>query len=201
VVSIQRLGVAGASGGNAVAVAAPLLVVVTGPPAGGKSSTARAVAEELRIPFLSKDEFKERLYEVLGSGEALEPRIEQAGLAILFSVAASQLLVGVSVVVESNFDVRTDTTPLRRLADEHDARIVQVHIGGDTETILEAFARRAAEGDRHPGHGDSPADAEEVREKLEAGLWEPLELPGTLIRADAADDEHAVADRVRAESG
>jgi predicted kinase len=179
-------------------VAADLyLVVVTGPPAGGKSSTARAIAAELRVPFLSKDEFKERLYEVFGDDEALEPQIETAGLAIVFSVAASQLRVGVSVVVESNFDVRSDTGPLREVAEEHGARIVQVHLGGAADEIVEKFARRAAEGDRHPGHGDEPEDAETVRRELEEGRWEPLDLPGELIRAGLDADEHELAGRVR----
>jgi predicted kinase len=173
-----------------------VLIVVTGPPAGGKSSTARAIASELRVPFLSKDEFKERLYEVFGDSETLEERIETAALAILYSVAASQLRVGVSTVVESNFDTRTDTHPLRELASESGARPIQVHVGGSTDEIVTAFVRRAAEGDRHPGHGDEPEDAAEVRAQLEAGRWEPLDLPGELIRADIEDDEGDVAARV-----
>ena len=178
-------------------VADLFLVIVTGPPAGGKSSTSRAVASELRIPFLSKDEFKERLYEVFGDDEALEPRIEQAALATLFSVAASQLRVGVSIAVESNFDARSDTRPLRELADTHGARILQVHIGGPVDEIVEKFARRAEEGDRHPGHGDEPEDAETVRRELEAGRWEPLDLPGELVRAGMHADEQELAGRVR----
>jgi predicted kinase len=174
-----------------------VLVVVTGPPAGGKSSASRAVASELRVPFLSKDELKERLYEVFGDDESLERQIDSAALAILLSVAASQLRVGVSVVVESNFDARSDTTPLRDLADESDARVVQVHLGGSTDEIVEAFARRAAEGDRHPGHGDAPEDAEEVRAELEAGRWEPLDLAGELIQADMDANEHDLATLVR----
>jgi predicted kinase len=181
-------------------VAVPLLVVVTGPPAGGKSSTSRTVAAELRIPFLSKDEFKERLYEVFGSGEDGEQAIEQAARSILLSVASSQLRVGVSVVVESNFDARTDPLPLRRLAEEHGAGIVQLHIGGPTDLIVDAFARRAEEGDRHPGHRDEPEDADEVRAQLQAGRWEPLDLPGKLIRADMREDEEALAARIRAEA-
>ena len=87
----------------------PLLVVVTGPPASGKSSIARDLAEELEIPFLSKDELKERLYEELGSGDELEEAIERSSTAILYSVARSNLTVGVSVLVESNFDRESDT--------------------------------------------------------------------------------------------
>ena len=46
----------------------PLLVVVTGPPASGKTSVAEELASRLGVAFLSKDTFKEVLYEHLGSG-------------------------------------------------------------------------------------------------------------------------------------
>jgi predicted kinase len=175
-------------------VADPLLVVVTGPPASGKSSIARELAEELAIPFLSKDELKERLYEEIGSGDELEEEIERSATAILYSVARSNLKVGVSVLVESNFDRESDPAPLRELG----ARIVQVHCGGDPDELVRHFAQRAARGDRHPGHDDEPGDAEELRRKIESGLWDPLDLPGELIRLDASQghvDVKSIASR------
>jgi predicted kinase len=180
---------------------APLLVVVTGPPASGKSSLARDLARALEIPFLSKDEFKERLYEVFGSDDAVEERVERAALAILFSVAAGELDAGVSVMVESNFDAETDVEPFLELDRERDLRLVQIHCGGPTDRLVEHFAERAAAGKRHPGHEDDPEDAEEVRRKLEAGHWDPLDLPGELIAVDALTkdvDVVALAARVRA---
>jgi predicted kinase len=173
------------------------IVVVTGPPAGGKSSAARAIAGELAVPFLSKDEFKERLYEVFGAEDALEEQIERAALAILFSVAASQLRVGVSVVVESNFDSRSDTAPLRELAASHDAHVVQVHLSGPVDEIVAAFARRAASGERHRGHGDNPQDAAQIRADVQAGRWDPLALPGELIAEGMDANERQIAARVR----
>jgi predicted kinase len=150
------------------------------------------------VPFASKDTFKEAMYETLGSGEELEERIDAAALAILFRVVDAHLDAGVSVTAESNFDVRTDVAPFRGFATAHDARIMQIHIGGDTDALVEKFARRAAAGKRHPGHHDTPADADELREKLESGLWEPLDLPGKLVRADMHEDEEDVVKRVRA---
>jgi predicted kinase len=171
-------------------MSSPILVVVTGPPASGKSTIARDLATELSIPFLSKDELKERVYEELGSGEQVEPVVERSALAILYSVARSNLTAGVSVLLESNFDRESDTAPLRDL----EARIVQVHFGGDAEELARAFAERAAEGKRHEGHDDDPDDAAEVRHKIEAGFWDPLDLPGELIRVDTtADDVDAEA--------
>jgi predicted kinase len=175
----------------------PILLLVSGPPASGKTSTAHELAERLHLPIISKDTFKERLYEVFGSGDELEEPIERAALAILYSVAAAQLDAGVSVMAESNFDRRSDLGPLRELQDEHGAHIVQVHFSRDREKLLERFVDRIEEGDRHPGHGDEPEDVEEVERKLEEGIWEPLELPGDLIRVDKDDPDFDIDGLVR----
>lgn len=158
----------------------PLLVVVTGPPASGKSSIARELAAKLSIPFLSKDDLKERLYEELGSEQRLERAIERSALAILYSVAGGNLQAGVPVLVESNFERETATERLSSLR----GRIVQVHCGGSPEALVQRFRERAADGERHSGHGDRPTDAEELRRKLEDGFWDPLDLPGETIRVD-----------------
>ena len=178
--------------------ARPALLIVTGPPASGKTSAARRLAEELKLAVLSKDTFKETLYEQIGSDDELEPRIDKAALALLFAVAGMQLEAGVSLLVESNFDTHFDVDHFRRLRRDRDVELVQVHIGGDTERLVAKFAERARRGERHPGHGDSPTDADELREKIEAGLWEPLEVPGRLVRADMDDAEEAIVERVRA---
>jgi predicted kinase len=182
------------------ATAGPILLVVSGPPASGKTSTAHELARRLNVPVVSKDTFKERLYEVLGSGDELEEQIERAAQAILYSVAAAQLDAGVSVLAESNFDRRSDLGPLRTLQDEHGAHIVQVHFKRDKDKLLERFVDRIEEGERHPGHGDEPEDVREVEEQLEAGVWEPLDLPGDLITVDKDEEGfsvEAVAEQIR----
>ena len=158
---------------------------------------AEELAKRLKVPFCSKDTFKEALYDTFGSGEGLEDRIDAAALTILFSVVASQLAEGVSVTAESNFDADTDVAPLQRLAHEYDAELVQIHIDGDIDELVDKFARRAASGERHPGHRDAPGDADELRAKLEAGHWKPLRLPGLLVEADMHDDEEMIVERVR----
>lgn len=179
----------------------PLLVVVTGAPASGKTTIAEELARRLRIPLLTKDTFKEKLYETFGPDEELEARIERAAIALLYSVAAAQLEAGVSVVAESNFDADADAEPLRRTAEEHHARLVQVHCARPKERLLERFVGRIEEGRRHPGHGDEPRDVEEVEAKLEAGVWDPLDLPGDLIQVDKDAESFThdgLAARVRA---
>jgi predicted kinase len=182
----------------------PLLVVVTGPPASGKTSVAEELASRLGVAFLSKDTFKEVLYEHLGSGDELEPTLDAAALAALLRLAAAQLAAGLPFIVESNFDARYDPGPLRALAERHDARLVQVYCTRSVESLLARFAERAASDDRHPGHGDEPEDVDEIRVDLEAGRWAPLALPGVLVEVDldeAGDDVEALLTQIEDASG
>jgi 2-phosphoglycerate kinase len=44
----------------------PLLVIITGPPAAGKTTLGRQLAGALSLPFIHKDGIKEILFDVLG---------------------------------------------------------------------------------------------------------------------------------------
>jgi predicted kinase len=167
-----------------------VLVVVTGPPASGKTSLARALAHELDLPWISKDALKETLYDLFGSGEELEQRLEEAARRLLLTVAEQQLASDLSAIVESNFDRDAELEPLERLWREHPTRVVQIHCGGEEAQLLERFAERAASDERHPGHEDRP---EEVRDDLERGRWDPLDLPGELIEVDLGEEPDVAA--------
>ena len=178
----------------------PLLIVVTGPPATGKTTVAEELAKRLRDPFIGKDLLKETLYDVFGYGEELEEKLDRAALALLFNAVDAQLKAGVSVVAESNFDTDSDTAPFRRIVRDFDVRLIQIHCHASTEAILRTFADRAESGGRHPGHQDEPEDVGEVRAKLDAGLWDPLDLPGELIELPVLEtdvDYDALAAQVR----
>ena len=176
-----------------------LLVVVTGPPASGKTSLARALARELRLPWIGKDALKEVLYDVIGSGDELEPELDEAARRLLLTIADAQLEAGVSAIVESNFDRDSDIAPLERLWRGGETDVVQIHCTADEQLLLDRFAERAASGRRHPGHGDEPEDADEVRRDLERGRWDALDLPGKPIEVDLGGDVDvaALADRIR----
>ena len=47
-------------------MAATPLIIILGPPATGKTTLGRRLAADLRLPFLGRDDFKERLFDRLG---------------------------------------------------------------------------------------------------------------------------------------
>ncbi len=154
----------------------PLLVVVTGAPGSGKTTLARALAAELQLPLLAKDDVKETLFDTLGTGDReWSRRLGRATYEVLFVVARRLLEAGSSCVLESNF---SQADPLRALPR---ARLVQLFCVAPAEVVLERYATRV----RHPGHLDG-AILEELRARLGAGEWAPLDLDGELIEVDTS---------------
>jgi predicted kinase len=159
-------------------VDAPLLVVVTGPPAAGKTTIARGIAERLRLPLIAKDTIKEALFDGLGTGDlAWSQRLGTATYLAMLALVEDSVTAGASVVVEANF-VRGGEARLAALP----ALFVQVHCSAPLDVLLERYRRR----ERHPGHVDAER-IDALREAVESGRHDPLELPGEPIRLDTSE--------------
>jgi predicted kinase len=161
-------------------------VVVTGPPAAGKTTVARAVAARLRLPLIAKDTVKEALFDALGTGDlAWSRRLGEATYAAMLGVAEESAAAGASFVLEANF-VRGGEFADRLAA--LPARFVQVHCNAPLELLLDRYGSR----ERHPGHVDSER-IDALREAVETGRHDPLDLPGETIRIDTSRPVDLVA--------
>jgi predicted kinase len=168
----------------------PLLVVVTGPPASGKTTIAERLSRELRLPLVAKDSIKERLYEEIGTGDReWSRRLGRATFALIFHWAAEELRAGRSAIVEANFTA--DAVPALAALPPH--RTLQLFCTAPRPVVIERYAART----RHHGHLDNV-----VLDELRAGehemQWKPLELTGDLIELEIASaDLDALAERIR----
>jgi predicted kinase len=174
------------------------IVVVTGPPASGKSTVAEALADGLRLPLIAKDSVKEVLFDALGHGE-LEwtKRLGTAVYPLLYHVLETQLRAGRSCVVEANFDHHAASERLRRLQERLPFRALQMVCTAPANVLLDRYVART--GSRHPGHFDE-LRLDDVREAIAAGRWRALDLGGETIELDTSQpvDLRALVDRVRA---
>ena len=168
----------------------PLLVVVSGAPGAGKTTLARPLADELRLPLIAKDDLKEPLFDALGTGDRAWSRtLGRATFELQLRVAAELLRAGIGLVLEGNFDAEHD--PLSRLPPH---RAVQVYCTAPPETLLDRFTTR----DRHPGHAD-----DEVLDELRRGAHDHrsyrLAVDATIdVDTSEAVDVGALAGRARA---
>ena len=165
-------------------------MIVTGPPAGGKTSIAAALRDGLELPLLAKDTLKETLGGVLRTTEREASR--QLGLAVFETIGLlvrELLSARVSLIVEGNF--RAASTLFDDLPP---ARIVQLHVSAPPHLLRERLVARDTH--RHPVHYDRAA-ADEIAARADAGEWTPMQLAGRLIRVDTTawpDVERLVAE-------
>jgi predicted kinase len=160
------------------------VLIITGPPASGKSTLGRQLAPRVGLPFISKDLLKETLFDELGwSDREWSRRLGAASMALLFRTAAALLEAGQSVALESNFYSAWDTPPLRQLADTFGCRFVQIVCTASGPTLVERYKRRIVTRERHPGHTESEP-LEETLSRLLNGHWDALDLDGLVIRVD-----------------
>ncbi len=164
-------------------MAQPALIIVTGPPASGKSSLGRYVARELRLPYVSKDGIKETLFDTLGwVDRAWSKRLGHASNELLWYFAEAELAVGRSVVVESNLHAALATPRILELRARCDFQPIQVQCLAAGDVLVQRFMER----ERHPGHGDSTL-IEEIGPSLLQAKPEILDIGGPVIQVDTTD--------------
>jgi predicted kinase len=155
----------------------PLLLVVTGMPASGKTTLARALGARLALPVIEKDVLKEALYDSLGTGDVeWSQKLGGASYVLIFAIADALLRADLSLVAEANFFRGIEP----RFAELPPHRLVQVHCHAPIETLVERYSSRAP---RHPGHLDAER-VDELRARHASGLNGPLQLDNELLELD-----------------
>jgi len=174
----------------------PIVIIINGPAAAGKTTIGRAIAEKLRLPFICKDDFKELLFDNLGwSDAAWSKRLGKASFEILWHVVGVLVRAGNSMIIETKFDPKAAVDKFSKLKKDNNFKVFELNFHASREVLLERFKLRAATV-RHPGHVDLTR-AEEYAANLNNGRIDHLNLPGiTIIDIDTTDFEKVDIDQI-----
>jgi predicted kinase len=160
------------------------VVLVSGPPASGKTTLARPLAAALGFALLTKDDIKETLYTAMEGAPgdvALSRRIGAAAMEVLWALAPHCP----AVVLEANF--RTTSVYERRNVTDllaAGAQIVEVYCRLPREEASRRFAERARETRHHPAHALAEMPPERMAEYEEPFALSPVIEVDTRIAVD-----------------
>ncbi|RYG24634.1 hypothetical protein EON82_10040 [bacterium] len=165
----------------------PLVVLVNGISATGKTTVARELASRLSLRLFAKDAVKERLFDTLGySDREWAHRLSGATHAVLNYVMEEELRCGRGFIVEANFNPQFDVAKYSEWRSRYRADLVQVLCHAEGAVVFERFRRRVESGERHPGHCDG-GSVDAWRDYLMAGKCAPLAVEGRVIEVDTTD--------------
>ncbi|MET0660215.1 MAG: ATP-binding protein [Steroidobacteraceae bacterium] len=158
------------------------VLVISGLPATGKTTAARRLSNVLSWPLLAKDDFKERLFDTVGSSDALTSRrLSLASYALMFDVARQLADAGVHFVLEGNFRWAETGREFESLYER--VQFTQLWCTAPSGVLIERLRQRAHGASRHPGHRDAENFATLVAELAHAPS--ALPLPGTTLTFDS----------------
>ncbi|MCX6049790.1 MAG: AAA family ATPase [Chloroflexi bacterium] len=166
---------------------APFLIIITGLPCTGKTTLGRRLAQALGWPFVHKDGIKEMLFEHLGgSDRTWSKQLGRASSELLYYFAETQLIVGRSLVIESNFDPAFATPRLLALQEKYGFVPIQIQCQAEGDVLFRRFQKRSESGERHLGHGDHLNYAE-FKTVLLNGAVHRLAIGGPVFEIDTTD--------------
>lgn len=182
----------------------PTLIIIHGLPATGKTTLGQAIADKLHLPFLSRDAFKERLFDSMNIENpdvAWSRRLGAASFEMTYLAIEQLLSVGMSCITETCWTPKFAEPVFSKMIANYQPNLIQIFVKSDSNTRLERYKTRA-ETDRHQAHMDlDRLKTQDNNSKDASPTNSPLNLPGLLIEIDTTDfsvvDIDSIVERIR----
>lgn len=163
----------------------PWLIIVNGVPGAGKTTLAKRLAADLKLPVIHRDEVAEKIFDALDSQtHGRPPMIGPASFEMMYYFASLLLAAGQSLIIEGFFrHAELATGEFLQIKEVHDFLPLQIQCRARGEIVLERFLARMGTPERHIYHRDK-AFVENNQDVFTQERLADLALEGTVIDLD-----------------
>ncbi|TKK67749.1 hypothetical protein FC093_13445 [Ilyomonas limi] len=165
----------------------PLLIVITGRPASGKTTLAHLLAREIKYPLLSRDEFKEGY---INTAECCHNQLDKTVTRDIYETffKAVDLLISanISLIIEAAFQHKLWEPKLSNYLGKAQVRIVVCEL--PPLLAKTRFINRALnDQDRERFHGDLSLNSANELVGVPIASYEAPILPVPILQVDTTD--------------
>ena len=126
------------------------VIFIMGDIAAGKSTYAKHLSAEFKIPYFLKDTFKEILSDSIGYIDRPSNRkLSEGAFLAMLEISKKLMEQNISFILESNFR-QEELNAYKKLVDEFKYDSITIFLQGDIETLHKRYLERVA--GRHETH-------------------------------------------------
>ena len=127
---------------------------------------AEAIAEQMKLPVISKDAIKEFLFDHVGfQSRAEKVNLGIASMKIMYYIAGQLMKAGQPFVLENNFE--SSECEIKTLLKKYQYSALTITLTGDHKVIYQRFLERDLSPERHRGHVVNDCYPEKKKRSLE----------------------------------
>lgn len=165
----------------------PYVIILNGKPCTGKSYYLKKLSQDLDLSYISRDEFKELLFDELGiADQEWSKKLGGASYKLLFNMLEKLLRTKKSFILESNFNPTQHQQKLKLLIEKYGYQSVEVFLETESTVLFERHKKRWESGERHRGHVDNER-FDEFEKKLKDDVLLPLGVGDKIIKVNTTD--------------
>lgn len=166
----------------------PILIIIMGLPATGKTTLSLKIADQFDLPLISRDELKVRIMDSVGWGDReWSKKIGQASYSVLDYIIEQNTRSKSDFIIETDFNPQFANEKFNRIHLEG-YHIVQIVCSATAEVILARWKARAAQDTNHPSNTEGEQGLTELKEAIARGQSKPLDVPSDVIQIDTSQN-------------